>query len=222
VSNPHTNNSTLRRLLAWRWSVVLSIVFHGAVIGGSIYVSLAPSSPDSAPLKALPANAPRLLDDQFRAASTMSPKQKERAIEENLPALNAMKASEVKAMATLIENASTGGKAARAIEPKADANGEFDADSATIHDIRKITTKAGETVYEWVFMDRTGLTLRTIKTSGEMSESDRSAAKAFELTRESPNLRILLDSAVRIAVSVSEPTVTPPTSAPTTPEKKGR
>lgn len=197
--SPQIPSPAIRRLLAWRWSVVGSIVIHGVIIGGSLYLSIAPSSPEKAPLSALPPFAGQILADQRNIASAMSPSQRRRTIEEKLPELDRIKSSDVKAITKLIESAeSLGGGSPRATEPRPGVAGEFDLDSAMVYDILRKPGKSGA-VTEWTMVDREGRTMKFERRESELSDEERNLARMCEMARHSPNLKMLFDSARRIA-----------------------
>ena len=195
-------------MLTWRWSVVSSLVLHAVVIGGSLYLSFAPPSPDLRPLSKLPPYAGQVLADNRRIAAAMTPAQKRQAIEQQLPALSRIKTSDVKEIARLVEAAETAttGSPARATEPRPGVGGEFDSDSASLFDIkRKPMTKAGAPVlFEWVLIDKAGRTLKYDQRESEMTDDDRNLARICEMARQNPNLGVLFDSARRIAGAVRD------------------
>lgn len=98
-----------------------------------------------------------------------------------------------------------GAAPSRAMAPREelrDAPGsEFVADTATLYDMVRRTEADGRTVYDWVLVDAQGRSLVVTYEASAMTPQDLAAARVFDLARQNPNLRTLVDAARSILVT---------------------
>ena len=96
-------------------------------------------------------------------------------------------------MAQAVESALGVSQPDRAMEPRDDAEGPFDPESASLYDILK-REENGQTTYERVFVDASGRTLRERVEAEHMTPADLRAVTVFQMARDNPNLRFLVDA----------------------------
>ncbi len=183
------------------WALLASLAVH---LAGIVFLALqrpaaktvtpvAAQNSDAQPITPTVGEVQRLIDHEARFQSRRSRPDQLAELDRRAEALKSIDAGEVQRMAGLIESAMGASPVQRAMEPIASATGAFDADSASLYDITRKTRSDGSVVYEHLLVDAAGRTLRDERPEAQMSPQDFAAFRVFELARENPRLRTLID-----------------------------
>lgn len=87
----------------------------------------------------------------------------------------------------------------RRFEPDPKAEGRFDTNTAILYDIETITDpQTGEISYRFVYLDASGRTLEDIRLDAQASPADRRAARVYDMARDNPQMRALIQTVNRI------------------------
>ncbi len=117
-----------------------------------------------------------------------------------LDALAKIESSDVVAIIDLVARAGgTSGSSGRAFEPRPGIGGDFDPNTASLHDIVKSKDDRGNLIFITTYVDAKGRTLESQRSPEEMSRDDMVAWQVFELARKNQNLRLLVDSVRQMA-----------------------
>ncbi len=94
-----------------------------------------------------------------------------------------------------------GAATGRKLAPDPHATGDFDGESAALYDIANRTESDGRVVYDWTLVDRAGRSFVTTYDAADMTQQDLVAARVFDMARDNPSLRTLVDTARAIVES---------------------
>lgn len=142
-----------------------------------------------------------MLAQQTARVEQMSPEMQMQALEASAGDLQRVSDRSLRNVAGLAERVSGVGDAQRerAYAPREGVEGTFQADSAALHDIVRKTDDDGRTVYQWTLVDAAGRSMTHDVPESQMSESDMRAFRVYEMSRQNPQLRDLVDAVTRIA-----------------------
>jgi len=104
----------------------------------------------------------------------------------------------VDAVARTLEQATGVDNPGRAFAPVEGVEGEFRHDTAVLYDIQQVQDADGRTVYRWTLVDADGRSLTNDVTPEHMTVHDMIAFRAFQMSRDNPALRRLMDSVRKI------------------------
>lgn len=199
----------------WAAGLVISLAAHAMVVAGLwLYFALSPSpgqatsdagqavrggaaaadgperTPDSLP------DVRAMMAEQRRRADSMSPQEKMAELDRKRRELEKIPPESVNAITSLIERTlRVDGN--RQYAPKEGAGGRFDADSAVLYDIRK-KVRDGRTVYVHVLVDKDGHKIEAEVPESEMTADGRRAAAIMRWAGQSPRLRRLVDTVIKL------------------------
>ncbi|MBI1335527.1 MAG: hypothetical protein GC164_01040 [Phycisphaera sp.] len=139
-----------------------------------------------------------LLADESRYVAMRSPEAQVAQVERNLDALNKIDGASVRQMAEAIESAMGVQKNGRKYEPDPAATGSFDHETALLYDIAPHTLDDGSPGYRYTLVDKDGRSMTYDTSAGEMTKADLNAARIFDMARQNPQLKPLLDSVRKI------------------------
>jgi hypothetical protein len=121
----------------------------------------------------------------------------ERALAAKIPELNKISPLSIQRAAGVFESLK-GVDQSRQYAPKPGVAGTFDHNSTALYDIAK-ATRGPKTVYQFTVVDRDGRSMVLDVDESAMTPDDLAAFRVYEMARSNPRLRILVDSANRIA-----------------------
>ena len=133
----------------------------------------------------------------------MSLEEKLNELRERLGELDAIPLGEVEAIAAAVERLRRVDRE-RAYDPREGADGSFHHESGSLYDIVRLVRESGETVYVFILVDRDGRKLLYVVKEEDMTEADWTAFQVFQMGRDSPALRRLIDTARKINASRAE------------------
>lgn len=179
----------------WLAGVMRTDTYQTALAAGST------RSPAVGPREAdQPEELRRRIDAQAARIAGLTPEQRLSELSRRSGDLAAIDPAGVAAAAGVVESALGVASPRRAMSPAvAPPAGEFDADSASLYDIRRRLDAEGRSIYQYVFVDASGRTLTDTRPEGDLTDEDRRTARVFELARENPNLRVLVEVVRRVA-----------------------
>jgi hypothetical protein len=146
-----------------------------------------------------PAEVQRLIDAQTARISRMSPDEQLAELRGRADYVERLPQANVQAAARVVEAVIAGPAPDRQMAPVAGASGEFDPDTASLYDIVKRRDAQGRVVYDQILVDSAGRTLTHTIPESQMSPQDLRTFSIFEMARQNPNLRALVDTVRRVA-----------------------
>lgn len=183
----------------------------GATGGGGS----SPSARADSPLTAQDVRS--ALQSHRRRLADLSAEQKLQRLRRKADALEKIPTERVDLAAAFIEKA-MGADTRRAYAPDPKAKGRFDPDTATLYDIER-ATRNGREVLKYTWVDAAGRSVTSERAAEQVTGNDRAAATAMDMARSMPQLRRLVDAAIRIGTTQVQrqrrPRSRPATTQPT-------
>ncbi len=138
------------------------------------------------------ADAASLLRKEMQFTQRLTHQQQEAELHRQADKIGkSVRAEEIPAMKRFIESAA--GVGGRAYEPRPDAQGPFDPNTATLYDIARRVDESGAVDYQITLLDDAGRTLKHAIPESQMPSDMLRAYRVFEMARQKPALRPLVD-----------------------------
>ena len=143
-----------------------------------------------------------LADEQQRRIEQMSAEEQDAELRNRMGQLNRMDEKDVNAALGVVESMmGIPSDVDHKMRPDASATGEFDAGSMVLHDVVKRRSDSGAVVYDYVWVDKAGRTMTQERASAELDPDEKRMAGIYEMARENPLMRPLLDSVLKMELS---------------------
>lgn len=207
--------AVVRRSLVW--ALALSLALHVLVLGYMLWIrpnrpaSVAPEPVADAVAAAAEAIQPTIddirsrLDAERLYAARRTVEAQFEELGQRTAELSKIDPASLGKLTQTLEAAMGIKPADRAFEPRPDATGVFDFNTASLYDIEKVQTDDGTDAYERILVDAAGRTLRQRVSPDEFTQDDHNAFHVFQMARENPSLRPLVDLVRRYAEQEMEP-----------------
>jgi len=148
----------------------------------------------------------RLTEEEL---AKLSDEEKERLLREKLASLSNIEAGDVNKIALAVEKFK-GVPSTREYAPREGVEGPFHTNSALLYDVRRFVRESGEVVYLIIMVDKDGRQLVDTVKEEDMTSELLTAYRIFELGRDNPSLRRLIEAARRLNAGSEEPPASPP------------
>jgi hypothetical protein len=211
--------SPARNKRNWSAAIAFSLALHGLLVAAAVFVVIrydannassgatsraggagGDEQPAAGDEQAAPTmsseHATALLQQQIHQASKRSGEENMARLEKKMDDLSKVDPGSADSIASMLE-AAGGVDSQRAWTPRSGAGGAFDPQTAVLHTIRRRETKDG-VFYDWMLVDAAGRSMTYSRPESQMSEQDLRSFRIFEMSRENPTLRRLVEAAVRL------------------------